>query len=60
VQDKPKKKEKPERPRPKPVRPRTLTFKEKKELETLPGIIEAIEAERAGFHEILSDPDFYR
>jgi ATP-binding cassette subfamily F protein uup len=54
------KKEKPERSRPKRERPRTLTFREKKEIETLPALIESMEAERAGLYETLADPDFYR
>jgi ATP-binding cassette subfamily F protein uup len=41
-------------------RPRILTFKEKKELETLPGLIESLEAEREGIYKSLADPDFYR
>jgi ATP-binding cassette subfamily F protein uup len=55
-----KKKEKPEKPRQQRERPRTLTFREKKEIETLPGLIESMEAERAGLYETLADPDFYR
>ncbi|MDA8084407.1 MAG: ATP-binding cassette domain-containing protein [Nitrospiraceae bacterium] len=46
--------------RPKPEKPRTLTFKEKKELEELPGIIEALEAERDRLFTVLADPEFYR
>ncbi len=58
--ERPKKKETPERSRPKPEHPRTLTFREKREIETLPGLIESMEAERAGLYETLADPDFYR
>ena len=58
--DKAKKKEKPEKARPQRERLRTLTFKEKKEIETLPALIESMEAERAGLYETLADPDFYR
>lgn len=58
--EKAKKREKPEKSRPKRERMRTLTFKEKKEIDTLPGLIESMEAERAGLYEILADPDFYR
>ena len=58
--EKVKKKEKPEKSRPQRVVLRTLTFKEKKEIETLPALIEAMEAERAGLYETLADPDFYR
>jgi ABC transport system ATP-binding/permease protein len=41
-------------------RPRVLTFKEKKELLTVPALIEALEAERTGIYESLAAPDFYR
>jgi ATP-binding cassette subfamily F protein uup len=54
------KKEKAERWRPQRERPRTLTFREKKELEALPARIESLEAERAGLYETLAGPDFYR
>jgi len=60
VTEKVKKKEKLEKSRPQRVRLRTLTFKEKKEIETLPALIESMEAERAGLYETLADPDFYR
>ena len=50
----------PEKPRTRLERPRILTFKEKKELEALPGLIEALEAERDGIYEMLADPDLYR
>jgi ABC transport system ATP-binding/permease protein len=50
----------PEKPRTRLERPRILTFKEKKELEALPGLIESLEAEREGIYESLADPDFYR
>jgi ATP-binding cassette subfamily F protein uup len=59
--EKAKKKEKPdEKARPQRERLRTLTFREKKEIEALPALIESLEAERAGLYETLSDPDFYR
>lgn len=58
--EKAKKKEKPEKSRPQQERLRTLTFREKKEIETLPALIESMEAERAGLYETLADPDFYR
>ncbi|MCL5024855.1 MAG: ATP-binding cassette domain-containing protein [Nitrospirae bacterium] len=58
--EKAKKKEKPEKSRPQRERLRTLTFREKKEIETLPALIECMEAERAGLYEALADPDFYR
>lgn len=52
---------KPERPRLKQAaHPRILTFREKKELEALPALIESLESERAGLYEVLADPDFYR
>lgn len=46
--------------RPKPERPRTLTFKENRELETLPPLIETLEKERDGLYAALADPAFYR
>jgi ATP-binding cassette subfamily F protein uup len=58
--EKAKKKEKSEKTRLQRERPRTLTFKEKKEIETLPALIESMEAERAGLYETLADPEFYR
>ncbi|UCD51234.1 MAG: hypothetical protein JSW27_01115, partial [Phycisphaerales bacterium] len=41
-------------------RPRRLTFKETKELEALPGLIEELEAELEVLHNQLADPAFYR
>jgi ATP-binding cassette subfamily F protein uup len=58
--EKDKKKEKAEKSRPRRDRPRILTFKEKKEIEALPALIESLEAERAGLYETLADPDLYR
>jgi len=58
--EKAKKKEKPEKSRPQQERLRTLTFREKREIEALPALIESMEAELAGLYETLSDPDFYR
>jgi ATP-binding cassette subfamily F protein uup len=58
--EKAKKKEKPEKARPQRERLRTLTFREKKEIETLPALIESMEAERAGLYETFADPDFYK
>lgn len=49
-----------EKNRSKRERPRTLTFNEQRELETLPAKIESLEAERDVIYERLSDPDFYR
>lgn len=40
--------------------PRKLTFKENKELEELPEIIEALEQEQADLYLKMSDPGFYR
>jgi ATP-binding cassette subfamily F protein uup len=51
---------KPERPRPQQERPRILTFKEKKELEALPVLIESLEAERDRLFGMLASPEFYR
>ncbi len=53
----------PETKRPLPkqaARPRILTFKENKELEALPALIESMESERARLYEALADPEFYR
>lgn len=49
-----------EKPRTRMERQRTLSFKEKKELEALPGRIESLETERDRLYEALADPDFYR
>jgi ATP-binding cassette subfamily F protein uup len=49
-----------EKPRTQRERQRTLSFKEKKDLEELPGRIESLEAERDGLYVSLADPDFYR
>ena len=46
--------------RPRPERPRILTFKENKELEILPALIESLEKERDDLYAVLADPDFYR
>ncbi len=48
------------KPRSQRERPRTLTFKEIKEIECLPALIESLEAERAGLYDTLANPDFYR
>ena len=37
-----------------------MTFKEKRELEELPEIIENLEAERNELYRSMSDPEFYR
>jgi ABC transport system ATP-binding/permease protein len=41
-------------------RPRRLGFKEKRELETLPAHIEALEEEQEHLHQQLADPAFYQ
>ncbi|MFZ7128640.1 MAG: ATP-binding cassette domain-containing protein [Desulfobacterales bacterium] len=43
-----------------PQRERKLSFKEKRELEELPGRIEALEIEREQLFEAMAAPDFYR
>jgi ATP-binding cassette subfamily F protein uup len=50
----------PERGRPQKERARKLSFKEERELETLPGQIAGLEEEEAGLLARLSDPDFYK
>lgn len=49
-----------QKPRPRRERPAVLTFKEKKELEALPGLIESLEAERDSLYAALADPEVYR
>jgi ATP-binding cassette subfamily F protein uup len=51
---------KPKKPRPRQVRPRILTFKEKKELEALPMLIESLEEEREVLFGMLASPEFYQ
>ena len=41
-------------------RPRKLTFKEKKELEAIPKLIETLETEQKQLHDVMSNPDFYK
>jgi ATP-binding cassette subfamily F protein uup len=41
-------------------RPRKLTFKETRELETLPRQIEALESEQKSLYERMADPEFYK
>ncbi len=43
-----------------PARPKKLTFKESRELEALPPMIETLEAEKAALFAELETPDFYR
>ncbi len=52
-------KPKPEKPRPQPAAKR-LTYKEKLELEALPGQIEVLDARQRQIHEAMADPGFYR
>ena len=54
--------EKPEKIVTKPTseRPRKLSFKEKKELQALPQLIETLETEQQQLHEAMADPDFYK
>lgn len=40
--------------------PRKLTFKEKRELEALPGLIEALETEKRDLFSTLSNPELYK
>jgi ATP-binding cassette subfamily F protein uup len=40
--------------------PRKLSYREQKELETLPGRIEQLEARRETLHQVMADPAFYR
>ncbi len=46
--------------KPKTEKPRTLSFKEKGELESLPDKIAEMEAEKESLHEELSNPELYR
>jgi ATP-binding cassette subfamily F protein uup len=44
----------------KPPAPRKLSYKERQELQALPGRIEALEAALQELHEAMADPMFYR
>ena len=44
----------------KPARSAGLNYKEKRELESLPAVIERLEQEQQTLHELLSSPDFYQ
>ncbi|MHB1557578.1 MAG: ATP-binding cassette domain-containing protein [Isosphaeraceae bacterium] len=46
--------------RPQSQRPRKISQKERKELETLPARIESLEAARVELHDAMADPSFYR
>jgi ATP-binding cassette subfamily F protein uup len=48
------------RPTPAPVKVRKLSFKEQRELETLPATIEQLEAEIAQLHAEMANPQFYQ
>jgi ABC transport system ATP-binding/permease protein len=50
----------PKRRKPKTEKPRSLSFKERRELEQLPDKIAALEEEQEEIHQRLSDPDLYR
>ncbi|NLN59868.1 MAG: ATP-binding cassette domain-containing protein [Deltaproteobacteria bacterium] len=54
--------EKPKKEKPKsaPTGPRKLTYKEERELESLPGEIESLETEKEDLFAALSDPDLYK
>jgi len=41
-------------------KPRKLSYKEKKELESLPQLIETLEAEQQQLHDTMADPNFYK
>jgi ATP-binding cassette subfamily F protein uup len=43
-----------------PARPRSLSYREERELEALPDRIHELELEQAALHDRLADPDFYR
>jgi len=60
VGDGTKKAEKKPRRRNRDDRPRTLTFKEKKELEGLPEEIESLESEKKELYTKMADPGFYQ
>jgi ATP-binding cassette subfamily F protein uup len=49
-----------EKEKPLKERARKLSFKEERELESLPEMIAALEEEQAALHTRLSDPEFYR
>lgn len=46
--------------RPRQEHTRKLTFKENRELDALPPLIESLEEEHDGLYDIMADPDFYR
>ncbi|MDF1821309.1 MAG: ATP-binding cassette domain-containing protein [Alcanivoracaceae bacterium] len=51
----------PATPKPAPAaKPAKLSYKDKRELEELPALIESLESEIAALHETLGNPDFFR
>ena len=50
----------PQKRRPKREDRQTISFKEQRELEDLPGVIELLEAEQNELYRSMSDPEFYR
>jgi ABC transport system ATP-binding/permease protein len=50
----------PAAPPPAPAGPRKLSYKEARELEALPGRIEALEARQKELHAMMADPGWYR
>jgi ATP-binding cassette subfamily F protein uup len=51
----------PATPKPAPAaKPAKLSYKDKRELEELPALIETLESEIAALHETLGNPDFFR
>lgn len=56
----PKTEQKKEEAAPQPEKKRKLSFKEQKELETLPKRIEELDAEQEQITQAMADPDFYR
>jgi len=49
-----------EKPRPKREPKQTISYKEQRELEALPGVIELLEAEQSELYQSMSDPTFYQ
>lgn len=43
-----------------PLKPKRLSFKEQKELEQFPQVIEELEAEQGRLHEVMGQPGFYQ
>ena len=50
---------KPAKPKPRPT-PKKLSYKDQRELDALPGLIEALEAEHAELAEAMADPAFFK